>query len=93
MPFPVNVGVKTQPRKLAPNKTPTGCPRGTSPYIRVAIVPANSTTYANARSLITQRSQVQILPPQPIVQSRRLGKSDALPIRKSAAFRRSSWQG
>jgi hypothetical protein len=39
---------------------------GTFPYFWVAIRAAKSATYASARPLITQRSLVQIQPPQPI---------------------------
>jgi hypothetical protein len=52
--------------KHAPNRLPIGCPGGAFRYFRVAIRAVKSATYASARPLITQRSQVQILPPQPI---------------------------
>src|ERR1017187_8003111 len=41
------------------------CPKGTFPYFRIAISAVKSVRYLSVRSLITQRSVVQIHPPQP----------------------------
>ena len=64
--FPVTVGQISRWSKFTPNSLPNPCPVGTFPYFRVAIRPVKSSTYASSRSLITQRSVVQIHPPQPI---------------------------
>jgi len=53
-------------QKRTPNRLPTVCPEDTFPYFRVAISAAKSVRYQSARTLITQRSVVQIHPPQPL---------------------------
>ena len=54
-----------QTPKQTPNRLPIGCPEGTFPYFRVAISAVKSVKCVSSRSLITQRSLVQIQPPQP----------------------------
>ena len=54
-----------QTPKQTPNRLPIGCPEGTFPYFRVAISAVKSVKCVSSRLLITQRSEVQILPPQP----------------------------
>ena len=56
---------KNQRSKFTPDALPIACPMRTFPYFLVAISALESTRYVLVRSLITQRSQVQILPPQP----------------------------
>ncbi len=54
-----------QTPKQTPNRLPIGCPEGTFPYFRVAISAVKSVKCVSSRLLITQRSLVQIQPPQP----------------------------
>ena len=82
------IGCISQAPKFTPDSLPNPWKGGTFAYSLVPIRAVDSTTYESVHSLITQRSLVQIQPPQPIKSMTydRLvapGKSPLSPIRKS----------